>query len=29
MSPAETTQFIRNEQQVWRPIVRSLNLAQQ
>jgi tripartite-type tricarboxylate transporter receptor subunit TctC len=29
MSPAETTQFIRSEQQVWRPIVRSLNLAQQ
>jgi tripartite-type tricarboxylate transporter receptor subunit TctC len=29
MSAAETTQFIRNEQQTWRPIVRSLNLAQQ
>ena len=29
MSPAETNEFIRNEQQVWRPIVRSLNLAQQ
>jgi tripartite-type tricarboxylate transporter receptor subunit TctC len=29
MSPDETTQFIRGEQQVWRPIVRSLNLAQQ
>src|SRR5262245_2020369 len=29
MSPEETTQFIRNEQQTWRPIVRSLNLAPQ
>jgi tripartite-type tricarboxylate transporter receptor subunit TctC len=29
MSPEETTQFIRREQQTWRPIVRSLNLAQQ
>ncbi len=29
MSSAETTQFIHHEQQVWRPIVRSLNLAQQ
>jgi tripartite-type tricarboxylate transporter receptor subunit TctC len=29
MSPEETTKFIRNEQQVWRPIVRSLSLTQQ
>jgi tripartite-type tricarboxylate transporter receptor subunit TctC len=29
MSPDETTKFIRGEQQTWRPIVRSLNLAQQ
>lgn len=29
MSPDQTTQFIHNEQQVWRPIVRSLNLATQ
>jgi tripartite-type tricarboxylate transporter receptor subunit TctC len=29
MSPEQATQFIRTEQTVWRPIVRSLNLATQ
>lgn len=29
MSPEQTTLFIRGEQQLWRPIVRSLNLTPQ
>jgi len=29
MSPAETAQFIRSEQQVWRPVVRQVGVAQQ
>jgi tripartite-type tricarboxylate transporter receptor subunit TctC len=29
MSPTEITQFIHDEQAVWRPVIRSLNLAQQ
>jgi tripartite-type tricarboxylate transporter receptor subunit TctC len=29
MSPAQITQFIHDEQTVWRPVIRSLNLAQQ
>ena len=28
MSPEETAQFIRKEQQVWRPIVQSVDFAQ-
>jgi tripartite-type tricarboxylate transporter receptor subunit TctC len=28
MSPAETTEFIRNEQQLWRPLVRQLGTSQ-
>ena len=29
MSPAETAEFIRKEEQVWRPLVRQLGLAAQ
>ena len=29
MSPVETAEFIRSEQQVWRPVVRQVGVAQQ
>jgi tripartite-type tricarboxylate transporter receptor subunit TctC len=28
MSPTETTEFIRSEQQLWRPLVRQLGTSQ-
>jgi tripartite-type tricarboxylate transporter receptor subunit TctC len=28
MTPAETTEFIRGEQQLWRPLVRQLGTSQ-
>jgi tripartite-type tricarboxylate transporter receptor subunit TctC len=29
LSPAETGQFIKNEKELWRPIVRSIDLTTQ
>jgi tripartite-type tricarboxylate transporter receptor subunit TctC len=28
MSPAETTEFIRREQELWRPVVKQIGVSQ-